>query len=485
MTERNSRPMLGGTIQATHMTKQINLSERIADYSIYFPSVQPSSAKNVRMTCEQWQAEPLPHNLQPQDFDYLRSNNRFWSYRYALASAESFKDTKTTSISAKDPQAFILGDSGGFQIGKGTFSEARTWKNYRSKRVMQAWRSSTMREEITQWCETNCAYAMTIDIPLWVKREQEKNSPFRHCTVSELLELTVENLQFLDSVRGRWSQNRSNCKYLNVLQGDKESDEDVWYDAVKNIKFDGWAFAGGIGIEGGPYRILRRLLLMADEGLLDAGYDWLHLLMLGQLPWAPFVTAIQRAIRRHNPAFTISYDSSSAYKMGGQHERYFWADTLTNDIETWKLRQIKLPSTYGYANSLMPIKLCQKKCKGVNKCDYCVNKGEHLERELLSPIANLLTIQDLLSKEKMVRRRSGRLFDEVLINHNVYVIIDGVIRANEAVFLYETAPDALIDACGTVAMLFEKNQNWDKLLNQHRKLFESALAYKAPDHVIG
>ena len=294
----------------------VDLTVRAKKYSLYMPSMQISSAKSICMDADQWQAPRLPHNLEPSDFNYLDPSNRYWSYLYALASAENFKGTENNAITGRHAASFILGDSGGFQIGKGT-GDAGRWKGYGEQKVSTAFRQTTILRDVTDWCEIHCNYAMTLDLPLWVRRPKFKATPFHHCGVDTLLQLTLENLEYL--------QDRADkrCRYLNVLQGDKPSEEEHWYRGVKRFKFDGWSFAGGVGVNGGPYRILRRLLIMRDQKRLDPGYDWLHLLGLSQYPWAPMMTAIQRGVRRFvkNEDFTISYDSSTPYRMASQYPR--------------------------------------------------------------------------------------------------------------------------------------------------------------------
>ena len=104
--------------------KSDNLTKRNKDYSVYVPSMQIGSATNVRMAAQEWQDKPLPANLEPKDFDYLRSDNRFWSYKYALASAENFNGAaRSNAVTARDSTAVLIGDSGGYQNGKVTFGE--------------------------------------------------------------------------------------------------------------------------------------------------------------------------------------------------------------------------------------------------------------------------------------------------------------------------------------------------------------------------
>ena len=48
-------------------------------------------------------------------------------------------------------------------------------------------------------------------------------------------------------------------------------------------------------VGGGPYRMLNRLMILRDDGFLVPGYDWLHVLGLSRLLWAPLVTAMSPA----------------------------------------------------------------------------------------------------------------------------------------------------------------------------------------------
>ena len=463
-----------------------DLTARNTDYSVYIPSMQINSSENVCSDALRWQTEPLPNALTPSDFNYLRSDNRYWTYKYALASAEKFKGKQRNSVTSRDSKAFILGDSGGFQIGRGTFGEAKTWKGLPRDELISAWHGSSLRDDIISWCETNCTYAMTIDIPLWVNRPKEKNSPFRVCSTQDLIDITVDNLKHLQRRRGYWTGGEHSCKYLNVLQGDIGADEDMWFKAVRGFKLDGWSFAGGVGTDGGPYRILRRLLKLADAKLLDDGYDWVHLLKLGIPIWSPLITAMQRSIRKHiNPKFTISYDSSSAYQIAGKTEAYYWIGQLTEDASTWTLKTEKFPTSYAYATHNKKISLSTSYCRGVG-CRSCATNEPHLPAALRSPIAMHLYVQQLVSNtHNFARRRVKKLFEETLVNHNVYTVVDAMIRANEAVHgTKPKAPQQLVDACGVIDDLFANSRNWLGRLDKNRQLLEGAVGYNQPKYVV-
>lgn len=460
----------------------IDLGVRASDFSLYFPAMQISSAKSICKPSNKWQDALLPAGLRPKDFNYIDPNNRFWHYPYALASAEHFRGVKRNAVSQRAAGAFILGDSAGFQLGNGTFRKAGEWNGFSENEIVRAWSESSMRDEITAWCDSNCNLAMTIDLPLWARRAEHAGKPFNQCSVQGLLSLTVENLEYLQHNRGHWGE----CKYLNVLQGDTPSEEELWYAAVKGYRFDGWSFAGGVGVNGGPYRVLNRLLTLRDEGLLNPGFDWLHLLMLSRFPWAPVVTAMQRGVRKSaNPQFTISYDSSTPYKMAGTQEEFFEAVPFTADWATWSNHSHKFPTTYGDAIEPRRLSLNSTHCSGT-LCSTCAIGIPHLPAPLSSPIASLLHTGDLVSVTDKYAKRHGRtLFDQTLINHNTYTIVDGTIRANEAVFgTSPNAPSEIIEAVDLIENQLFMVQNWSTLLAKHRDLLEAAVKFKPRRHVL-
>ena len=464
--------------------EKIDLTALNKDYSIYIPSMQQGAAASLVMPAEDWQSAALPAGLEPRDFNFLREDNRFWSYKYALASAANFRGNTKNAIAHRDGKEHVLGDSGGFQVGTGAFTGADKWLGLPQQEVMERWRDSNMLDEITKWCELNCDYAMTLDIPLWVNRPSSKKnpnkSPFAGFSTEALLKLSVENLQYLTDKRGTWTNGRHSCKYLNVLQGESIEQEQLWFDAVKGFKLDGWSLAGQVGVDGGPYRIINRLLKLADAGLLGSGYDWVHLLKLGKLRWAPVVTALQYALRKKvNKKLTITYDSSSAYMSSGRFEGYYSSRELTGDISTWSHSANKFPSTWGYANSPNSMRMDRVKCRGAKKCVMCEQGKLHLPEPMTSPIASLMTVQDMFVRTQgLAQRRVGKLFEATLANNNVFVIVEGMIRANEAVFgEMPYAPQEIMDACGLIGEIVGK-EDWAGRLSKHLPQLESAVGYK-------
>jgi len=425
----------------------------------------------------------LPAGLRPDDFDYLQANNRYWSYLCGLASAEAFRGSKDNSIAYRDSNTDVLGDSGGFSYGSGS-GEPGQWRGLTCEaEVVAAWRNSGILEKTVDWIERYASAGLTLDLPLWAARPVNSESPFHLCSAMTLLALSMEHVQYL---LDRKSAGRLKRKYLNVLQGDKEADEEVWYQQARQYRLDGWSFAGGVGTDGGPYRIIRRLLTLRDDGLLGSGLNWVHLLKQTQLRWAPVLTAMQRGIQRSIGAedFKITYDSSTPYQEAGKRERFVEAPALGPSLVGWHFKYHKFPTTFGVATAAVPLSLATATCTA-QKCTMCQSQGSHLDAPLLSPIAQLLTIQDLLERKgNLITRRGSVLADEVLINHNVFTVVEGIIRANEAVFsATPNAPQELIDAAGMVADICNR-QSWHTTLTYHRTFLEKAVAYRPSKNVL-
>lgn len=443
-----------------------DLSQRANNFAIYTPSVQTHSASRIMKGCVLRNGD-TPRNLKAEDFNFFNPHNKYWSYKWILATAGHFKDeSKPNIVTHKHQSAFVLGDSGGFQIGKGTLGETKKWKRYANQpqTIIDLWTNSSIKREIIEWLDLNCDYAMTIDMPLWVKDKGNEASLFHNLSIQELLNLSVDNLRFIQNNRGKLGA----CKYLNVLQGSTEADEELWFQTVKNFKFEGWSFAGGVGQMGGIYRVLRRVMLLRDQKLLENGYDWIHILRLSRPKWSPLLTATQRGIQRTvNEKFKISFDSSSPYQIGGKAVRYAVLNSFGSNLsKDWGISTPKFPTGYGYANKFKRMKLNR-------------SHTDHLLFPLTSPIASLLNVQDLNYKKGTKDIRTFDAFsDEVILNHNVYIYCLANILANESVFSSKpTAPDKMIKAVEIIDRLFDV-ENWDSYLTLNRGLLASVVGEK-------
>ena len=306
---------------------------------------------------------------------------------------------------------------------------------------------------------------MTIDMPLWVRGTNRSNSPFHKFSEDELIALSLDNLDYLVANRGV----SGTCKFLNVLQawGENANDggasslasEEKWYAAVKGYDLDGWSLGGEVGWRGGIYRVLRRMLTMRDDGLLADGHDWCHVLGVSQPIWAVYLTAIQRAIRNHNVNrnFTMSFDSASPYILGGVFQKYALHPSFGEDWNEWVLRHDLLATGYGIANQTYSDPFPSA-----------------------SPIASKFNMRQLNPKSgEFDPKTTDTMSDAIMVNHNVYVYIKSMIRANEAVFSRKPqAPKELVRAVGIIDELFAA-RDWRSML-EARKEYLQAVLLRAP-----
>lgn len=263
-----------------------------------------------------------------------------------------------------------------------------------------------------------------------------------------MIDLTVDNLRFLDSNRGS-----TGTKFINVLQGEDEAEEDYWYSKVRDFPSEGWAYGSEVGT-GGLYRVLKRTLRLRDDGVLGGHqHAWLHILGLSQLRWAVVLTAIQQGVEKTVGApLTVSFDSSTPFLSAGQFQKFASPPRLTQDLGSWTIQYRPFPVGYESANF---------------KKDEPFPSG--------SPLSGLLTVGDMNPKTSPYAASTfGPLSTHILCNHNAYVTIRAIRDANTLAFELNTAPQAISDAVGVIRDIFDKEE-WNSMLDEKRAVFERAL----------
>ncbi|CAB4125955.1 hypothetical protein UFOVP181_283 [uncultured Caudovirales phage] len=227
--------------------------------------------------------------------------------------------------------SWVLGDSGGFQIGKGVWPA--DWKNPNCPKAQKK------REQVLTWMDTLMDYGMVLDIPAWVARSPAGRAATGINSYIEAVQGTyINNDWFINNRNG-------NCKFLNVLQGENHADADDWYDRMKKYcdtkiygdrAFNGWSMGGQNMCD--IHLVLKRLVALRFDGLLEKGqHDWMHFLGTSKLEWATLLTDIQRAVRKHhNENFTISFDCASPFLATANGQIY--TNTETEDRTKWVYR---------------------------------------------------------------------------------------------------------------------------------------------------
>jgi len=293
----------------TENSRQEHLGKFSRDYAVFLPAI--SNFYNTFISKQRvTEGTHISKERIPQGFDrgveglnFINPDEGYFTYPTALYSAghacldmDKVADRDSMCVNRDRKFSTIVGDSGGYQLGKGIIKF--DWKDFEGNKA------NAVRSNILNWLELTADWSMTLDVPSWAA--DDLNSPKTGLTsFKDCLDGTVYNNKFFQ--KNRLGQ----TKFLNVLQGDDWESACTWYDAVKDFEFEGWAM-GGINMCDMEV-MLKRLIIMRDEKKLD-GKDWMHVLGTSQLDWACFLTQVQRQVRKHiNENFTISFDSASAF----------------------------------------------------------------------------------------------------------------------------------------------------------------------------
>lgn len=445
-----------------------DLFARASGYAQYLPAVQAFSAFNLAVPEGAWRGGSLPAQLKIADLNYLMPGNAFWAYPKALACVVHFHGKRQPNIICdRSRRGWILGDSGGFQAGKGSshgiFKAISREITRGTRTAHDAWINANVTSEVAEWQENNCNCGTALDIPLWCLDPKNIKSLFAKSSSQQIINLYEWNLQVVDALR---QKSGFSSPVLNVLQGRDFQEAHEWFQVAKQYKLEGWSLGGGVGRAGGIGRVIRALLMLRDQKLLDPDYDRCHILMLGKPKWAPLLTAAQRGIRQTtNEVFEITYDSSSPYMVAGKYDEFYSEPELGRDLKKWSMQTHKLPMGVMIGRDTTASDLSKTRCDYSSRCQSCKFTGDHLPAPMNSPIAKLLTLQDMnIHRGSFDTRFVDKFSTEVLVNHNAYAVINTMIRANDCVYgNAPTANERILAAADHIEELF-KAQNWmDKL----------------------
>ena len=336
--------------------------------------------------------------------------------------------------------SWVLGDSGGFQIGKGVWEA--DWKDPNCPKAQKK------RSQVLTWMDTLMDYGMILDIPAWVARSPAGQKATGITTYAEAVQGTyINNDYFIKNRNG-------NCKFLNVLQGENHTDAEDWYQRMKHYcdpkqfsnHFNGWAMGGQNMCD--IHLVLKRLVALRFDGLLEKGkQDWMHFLGTSKLEWAVLLTDIQRAVRKyHNENFTISFDCASPFLATANGQIYI--QTETEDRTKWVYRMVPSADDKKYASDTRLFKdaviqdgIFQnfESSPIIDQCqikDICIYGAGTPKPGVTNPNpynpADWLVLPDYNKLGKVSNRTSWDSFSYAIqMGHNVYAHINAVQRANQ------------------------------------------------------
>ena len=406
-----------------------NLTAKQLDYAVFLPALSGFYATYVgKQRHDPNYVDParIPADFENgiEGLNWLNPDQAYFPYQWALYSAGHAEldvnkhSPKEDMIRNRDrSRSFILGDSGGFQIGKGVWEG--DWKNPNCPKAQKK------RELVLTWMDAYMDRGMILDIPAWVARSPAGRKATGINTYMEAVEGTyINNDYFMKNRTGA-------CKFLNVLQGENHADADDWYQRMKKYcdtrqyaqPFEGWAMGGQNMCD--VHLVLRRLVELRFDGLLERGlHDWMHFLGTSKLEWACLLTDIQRAVRKyHNENFTISFDCASPFLASANGQIYI--QTEITDREKWVYRMVPSVDDKKYSTD-------------TRRFRDAVLQDNLFKAFTESPISQRCTIKDIciykpgdLNKINKEGRTSWDSFSYAIqMGHNVWSHLTAVQEAN-------------------------------------------------------
>ena len=322
------------------------------DYAIFLPAISGFFATYIgkQRHDEYVEKTRIPSNF-PNDVEsmnWLNPNKGLFKYHWSLYSAGHAEldinkhSPKEDMIRNRDRNnSWLLGDSGGFQIGKGVWEG--DWKDPNCPKAKKK------REQVLAWMDEYMDYGMILDIPAWVSRSPAGAKATGIDNYQDAVNATrINNDYFMKEQNG-------NCKFLNVLQGENHTDAEDWYQQMKDYcdpkkytdHFNGWSMGGQNMCD--IHLVLKRLVALRFDGLLEKGlHDYMHFLGTSKLEWAALLTDVQRAVRKyHNPNFTVTFDCASPFLATANGQVYI--QTETEDRAKWVYRMVPSVDDKKYA----------------------------------------------------------------------------------------------------------------------------------------
>ena len=407
----------------------INLTEAQNDYARFLPALSGFYATYVGKQRYDNYVDParVPSNLTHgvESLNYLNAKEGQFSYKWSLYSA-GHADLDTTKHVPKEDMVrnrdrentWLLGDSGGFQIGKGVWEG--DWKDPNCPKAQKK------RDGVLKWMDAYMDYGMILDIPAWVARSPEGAKATGIDNYQDAVNATRINNDY-------WMKHRTgSCKFLNVLQGENFDDADDWYDQMKdycdpkkypNDHFNGWSMGGQNMCD--VELVLKRLVALRFDGLLEKGvHDVMHFLGTSKLEWAVLLTDIQRAVRKyHNENFTVTFDCASPFLATANGQIY--CELETQHESKWVYRMVPSIDDKGLSTDVTPFS------------QAFVREGKH-SSFLDSPISQGMLAKDIciygpgdLNKiGKEVKTSWDSFSYALMMGHNVWMHINAVQEAN-------------------------------------------------------
>ncbi|WP_452032635.1 hypothetical protein [Azospirillum palustre] len=318
-----------------------------SDRATYTPALQPGYAATVACDPSKIRNGNIPAGLALSDFNFLNPGNALLTHTIALYSAGHDPENPPPAIIRDRDRttSTLIGDSGGYQIKKGKL----------------VWREDRTRQAILNFLEAYADYSMTLDHP----PPEAKGSKTDHAEFQNSLVKTNTSLKFFDRAR------KGNTKWVNVIQGRNMKEIAEWIDGVKWFDSVGWAVGGDFTLN--PANLLELMIYLRDNGLLN-GREIFHQFGKGSIALACFYTEVQQAMRQAGIDIAITFDTSTPFRMTGEHNTQF-----TNPAFTTRRFGVSAGKRFddrSYVGSTVPFPFTSEIGSRISLGDICVRDDQ-------------------------------------------------------------------------------------------------------------
>lgn len=390
----------------------------LSQYAVFLPAISGFYSTFIGKQRVEDYVDParMPAAIQDMEqLNWLNSQKSLFPYKWSLYSGGHANLDLTKEVAGEDmvrkrePGTFMLGDSGGFQIGKLLWEG--DWRANSGCPKAQA-----KRDAVLKWLDGIADYGMILDVPTWVINNKESGKKIGISTYQDAVDATKFNNDYF--MKHRKGVKNGGAKFLNVLQGSSHTSADEWYETMKgycdptlypDTHFDGWAMGAQNMCD--VHLVLKRLVALKYDNLLQEGkHDWMHFLGTSKLEWAVLLTDIQRAIRKYvNPKFTISFDCASPFLATANGQVYHHVDLPSN--AKWCYRMAPSIDNKKYATDT-------RMWRDVVMTDHIAH-FKHFDE---SPVSARLQIKDICIYKDGVRKTQeelgeGVVFDVTNLDH--------------------------------------------------------------------
>ena len=183
----------------TQNSRQEHLGELSRDFAVFLPAIsnfyntfiskqRVSEGKHIAQ-------ERIPNGFENgvEGLNFINPDKGMFTYPTALYSAghacldmDKVGDRDHMFVNRDRKFSTIVGDSGGYQIGKGVIKF--DWKDFEGNKA------NKVRSNILNWLELTSDWAMTLDVPTWAADDHNRGKSGLN-SYQDCLDATIFNLK--------------------------------------------------------------------------------------------------------------------------------------------------------------------------------------------------------------------------------------------------------------------------------------------------